>query len=50
MRVHPLLAQEHLDTDAPLEAIVEKLTAIGLEVEASTIRPSGWSRSSSPRC
>src|SRR5687768_16269194 len=25
--------REHLDTDAPVEAIVEKLTAIGLEVE-----------------
>src|SRR5437660_5304801 len=30
--------KEHLDTDAPLEAIVDKLTMLGLEVETVTDR------------
>ena len=38
--------KEHLDTDASLDAIVDKLTMIGLEVEAVEDRGQGLTRRS----
>jgi len=39
--IHPLLAQGHLETDASLDEIVERLTSIGLEVEHVTTSRAG---------
>ncbi len=41
--------KEHLDTDAPLDDIVDKLTMIGLEVESVEDKAQGCSRRSSSR-
>ena len=34
--------KEHLDTDATLDEIVDKLTMIGLEVESVEDKASSW--------
>jgi len=39
--------KEHLDTEAPLAALVDRLTMIGLEVESVAERPRRWRRSPS---
>jgi phenylalanyl-tRNA synthetase alpha chain len=42
--------KDHLDTDASLDEIVERLTAIGLEVEQRRRQGGAEAVSSSPRC